>query len=297
MNCQTLNKFKSRYRRNKRSTKNNIFVAMKICRFFSYTMFIAISACSVNTETDQQIDIAQSEIIQDNELDMIMKKIDDKLPDLTRIESMVYYKEDASSVEATAYLDENNLITKITQEHLDGPTGYKTVIQFYSNKGVRFASRKTSVKVANENPYFSEEITFYDTNGIPNYSKERTAEYEANIDGQYFISIDTIRHNDKEAFLILQQKDTYATTFQGFVESGPFHFLIVGGNTNNDSYTASLSIQEDSPTLRYLRQQGKQALGTELHIEFERYIDPTGYMMQILRSVSLVERKTQNKQQ
>lgn len=90
---------------------------------------------------------------------------------------------------------------------------------------------------------------------------------------------------------VLRQEGPYATTFQGFVESGPYHFLIVGENVPANGYTASLSIQEDSPTLRYLRKEGKNALGKELSIQFEKYIDGQGYIMQILKSVALVERR------
>jgi len=264
---------------------------MKAYSFIAYAMFVFVVSCSHNIDSNELNNQEQTNVVEDNEWDSLIRKIDQELPELTRIESLVYYKEDASSMEAIAYLDQNNLITKITQEYLDGHTGYKTTLQFYSNGGVRFASRKTSVKGEANNAFFSEEITLYDPKGSIILSKERRSEYEANIESEYFYLVDTIRHDDSEAFLILRQQDAYSTTFQGFVENGPFHFLVVGEHTEKDGYTASLSIQEDTPTLRYLREKGKLALGTELEIEFERYVDPTGYMMQILRKVALVERK------
>jgi len=275
--------------------KNLYLCTMKNYQVSLFTLFVLLFSCSPKNKTEDSQTQQQTTFIQDNEWDDLMKKIDDELPELTHIESLLYYKEDVSSMEAVAYLDQNKLITKIEQESIDGPTGYKTRLHFYSNGGVRFASRHTSIKGLKENAYFSEEITFYAPDGTPTLSKERKSEYEINIESEQFHRIDTVRHSDENAFLVLKQQGPYATTFQGFVESGHFHFLVVGEHTPDNGYTASLSIQEDSPTLRHLRKEGKNALGTELNVEFERYIDPTGYIMQLLKNVRMVEQKRNGK--
>jgi len=256
---------------------------------FLFLIVFALSSCSTQTVNDEgENQQTSSTIVADNEWDELIKKIDEECPELTRIESLLYYKEDMSSMFAVAYLDQNKLITKIEQESVDGVTGYKTLLSFYSKDGIRFASQFSTVKGSGENAYFSQERTFYSPQGLPTLTKERKSTYEIHIDNEPFYASDTVRHSDQNAFLILKQQGPYATTFQGFVESGAFHFLVVGENTTN-GYSASLSIQEDSPTLNYLRKAGEKALGLPLHVDFEHYKAPTGYTMQLLRSVSVVK--------
>lgn len=264
---------------------------------FAYILvaFVCITACNNSSEKEEVkpgTEEKKTPVVKDGEYDELMAKIDLDLPNLTRIESLIYHKEDGSSVSATAYLDQNNLITKIEEEQISGGGyGSMTKFSYYSNGGVLFASKRAGEKIKNKTAYFSEEISFYSPDGNVKESKERTGDFEEYIDTEEFRKIDPIKHSNDRALRILHQKGEFLTTFQGFVESGAFHFLIVGENVPNGGYTASLSIQEDNPTLRYLRKEGKNALGKELQVEFEKYLDGQGYIMQILKSVALVERK------
>src|SRR5690606_28041500 len=253
-------------------------------------LFVACNSTKQEETTDQ---IAQKkEIIQDGEYDELMQKIDDNMPNLVKIESLTYSKEDGSAVTATAYLDQNDIITKIEEEVISsGKYGAITRYHYYSNGGVLFATRRIGEKIQNNEPFFSEEISFYDPNGKVKESKERIAKYEEYLDNQEFNKAQPISHSNERALRILQQKGEFMTTFQGFVESGPYNFLIVGEHVPDNGYTAALSIQNEDATIRYLRAEGRNALGKELLVEFEKYIDPQGYRMQILKKVSLVERK------
>ncbi len=265
-------------------------------KFLSFFMFFALlTACGGKTEPAAEAPETEEKeltpVVEASEFDALMEKIDGDLPNLARVESLIYSKEDVSSMAVTAYLDQNNLITKIEEDALDGKTGIRTRTCFYSNGGVRFASRRSTIKGEGEHAYFSEEVTFYSPEGKPTASKERVSAYEEHIEGEEYRKIDPVKHSDENAYLVLRQQGPYAVTFQGFVENGPYHFLIVGANVPSDGYTASLSIQEDSPTLRYLRKEGKKALGQELEVEFERHTDGMGYVVQLLKSVALIERR------
>lgn len=256
------------------------------------TIIAVLAACngSKNTPEETKTEEQLTSVAEANEFDVLMEKIDLELPDLPRVESLNYHKEDGSFVSVIAYLDQNDLITKIEEERIDGKNNLNAKLHYYSNGGVLFATKKASEKVKGNIAYFSEEISFYSPEGKVTESKERTADFEEYIDGEEFRKIETVKHDHSNAIQALRQEGPYTTTFQGFVESGPYHFLIVGEDVPN-GYTASLSIQEDSPTLRHLRKEGKNALGKELEIQFEKHIDGQGYIMQILRSVALVERR------
>lgn len=233
---------------------------------------------------------SSDEVVADSELDALMQKIDGQLADLTRIESLLYMKEDGSSAKAIAYLDKNDLITKIEEVELDGKTGIKTYRWFYSNGGVQFASKVGTIKGEGMNAYYSEEISFYDAKGNVVSSKVRNSEQEINIDLAQYYPMKSIKHDDSNAFEILRQQGKFATTFQGFVEHSGYHFLVVGENAP-EGYSASLTIQQDGPTLRYLRGKGKDALGELLQVGYERMVDEMGFDLTILTSVALVKSK------
>lgn len=265
---------------------------MKFLTFF--TVLILLVACKNsdnNTEEPTKADTPLAPLAEANEFDSLMEKIDQDLPNLARVESLIYYKEDGSSMAVTAYLDQNNLITKIEEEELDGKTGIKTRSCFYSNGGIQFASRRTTIKGEGMDAYFSEEVSFYTPEGKVKESKERVSDDENYIENEEFRKIKSIKHSNENALKVLKQQEPYVTTFQGFVENGPYHFLIVGEDVPTNGYYSSISIQEDSPTLRYLRKEGKKALGKELEVQFERHTDGMGYVVQILRGLALVERK------
>jgi hypothetical protein len=264
---------------------------MKLLTFLAALTLLVACKNSENQTEEPQPEKPLAPLAEANEYDSLMATIDESLPNLSRVESLIYYKEDGTSMAVTAHLDQNNLITQIEEEHLDGKTGIKTKSYFYSNGGVLFASRKTTIKGEGIDAYFSEEVSFYSPNGKVKESKERISDDEGYIENEVFRKIKSVKHSNENAFKVLKQQESYITTFQGFVENGPYHFLIVGEDIPTNGYYSSLSIQEDSPTLRYLRAEGKKALGKELAVEFERHVDGMGYIIQILKSVSLVERK------
>ena len=156
---------------------------------------------------------------------------------------------------------------------------------------IQFASKKLSEKLKGNTAYFSEEITFYSPDGKVKQSKERISDFEEYIANEEFRKIDPVSHSSEEAFNVLKQQGQFKTTFQGFVDSGPYHFLIVGENVENDGFTSALSIQKEDATLKFLRSEGQKAIGKELQVQFEKHMDNQGYLMQILIDVAIVERK------
>lgn len=267
---------------------------IKDMKFFTFfTTLVLLTACnsSDNNTKESKEKTPLAPLAEASEYDSLMAMIDRNLPDLSRVESLIYYKEDGSSMAVTAHLDQNSLITKIEEDQLDGKTGIRTKSYFYSNGGVQFASRRTTIKGEGMDAYFSEEVSFYTPEGKVKESKERISDDENYIENEEFRKIKPVQHSNENAYKVLKQQGQYVTTFQGFVENGPYHFLVVGEDVPADGYYSSISIQEDSPTLRYLRAEGKKALGKELDVQFERYTDEMGYIVQILRDLALVERK------
>ena len=248
---------------------------------------LLVSACE-STNTDEQESGEQTSYVDDGDLDVLIATIDVELADLTMVKSMIYLKDDESTASATAYLDKEEKIVKIEEVLYDSKTASFIYQDFYYKNGVQFATRLRKQKSLGDNTYFSEVVSFYDEKGNVTESKERAAPYEEYLGAEGYKKTNKEAHSSDNAYDILYQRGAFKTTFQGFASAGNYDFLIVGGPEEN-GYTSSLSIQADSPTLRYLRKEGKNALGHELRVEFERFTDTQGYEMQILHDLALVK--------
>lgn len=262
-------------------------------KIFLYTLILFVAAaCGSNSK--QEVENTTTELsgekIKPTDLDQLMLDIDFQAPNLVRVESLTYLKADGSMMVATAFLDQNKLITKVVEEYAEVSKNIRSRTEYYSNGGVLFATRRQSEKVKDNQAYFSDEVSFYDENGKVTSSKERVADFEEDIENATYYKIKNVEHSNELALQVLGQKGQFATTFQGFVEQSGYQFLIVGEDVAGDGFTSSLSIQEDDKTILYLKREGKKALGKELKVDFEKITDQQGYKIQILKSVALVER-------
>lgn len=262
---------------------------MKIKFWTLIVLTWALVACNNNpSEADANSDVNDKSYVDDGDLDVLIATIDVELGELTMVKSLMYLHDDESTASTIAYLDKDEKIVKIEEVLFDSKMNSFVYQDFYYKSGVQFASRLRKAKTLGQNHYFSEVISFYDEKGNVTASKERAAQFEEYLSAEGYKKVENEKHSSDNAYAILQQKGKYATTFKGFVTAGQYDFLIVGGPEDAD-YTSSLSIQEDSPTLRYLRKEGKNALGQQLRVEFERFTDPQGYEMQILRDLAIVK--------
>lgn len=262
-------------------------------KIFLYTLILlVVVACGSNSKQEAKNDSVElsGEKIKPSDLDKLMLDIDFQTPNLVRVESLTYLKSDGSMMVVTAFLDQNELITKIVEEYADVSKNIRSRTEFYSNGGVLFATRKQSEKVKDNQAYFSDEVSFYDEEGNVKSSKERIADFEEDIENASYVKINNVAHSNELAMQVLNQKGQFVTTFQGFVEQSGYQFLIVGEDVKGDGFTSSLSIQEDDKTILYLKREGKKVLGKELKVDFEKITDQQGYKIQILKSVALVER-------
>lgn len=268
---------------------------MKYFKLLFISSVLVLSACSETNEapTLEEYEKAHPEEagLASTTVDEKMLALDEKQDKMPQIKSLLYTKEDHTMVDVTAYLDEQNKIVKLIDYYQDGKTGVIKQTYFYFNDGILFASKKIQeIRPKDKTPYYSEVVTFYDEKEKALSSKERITDFEENLETAIFQPSETQSMSPAHSYKVINQKDEYAVTFQGFVNSGPYDFLIVGENKPN-GFTSSISIQEPSQTLLYLKNKGKEELGRPLVVSFERYMDEQGYEMQILSDVKLIENK------
>ncbi len=261
---------------------------MKI-KFLLYIFFaLLVAACNTKDSDSNDSTVNDLSYVDDGDQDLWIAQINVELPELTCVKSLLYIHDDESTASSYAYLDKDENLIKIEEALFNSKTNSFEYRDFYFKDGKQFASSEKQQKELNNQPYFSEVVSFYNDKGDVIASKERTATFEEYLDNEGFKEVKKSAHNSDNAYAILRQEGPYKTQFRGFVEAGAYDFLIVGG-PDEFGYTSALSIQEDSPTLRFLRKEGKKALGQDLRVSFERFTDNQGYEMQLLRDLAILK--------
>lgn len=252
-------------------------------------VILTFTFTSCNNSSDEQEGESTSiSYVDDGDFDVQIAIIEAELAEQVLVKSLMYLHDDGSTASTYAYLDKEDKLIKIEEVLFDVNTNSFIYQDFYFKAGKQFASRLRKQKSLGEKTFFSEVVSFYDEKGAVTASKERAAQFEEYLGMEGYKACENQKHDSENAYAMLYQKGKYQTAFRGFASAGNYEFLIVGGNDEND-FTSSLSIQEDSPTLRFLRAEGKKALGQKLKVEFERFTDQQGYEMQLLRDLAIVK--------
>ncbi len=257
--------------------------------FFSFLVVSCLLfACSSSEEDTTKKADTKITYVDDDEKDVYVATIEAEKEDYTLVKSLMYLREDGSTASTYAYLDKEDQIKKIEEVHFDEKTNSFIYQDFYLKDGVLFVSKHRAQRSFGDQNVFGEQVSYYKADGAVLNSKDRVAQFEEYLGEQSFRKIDPVSHSMDVAYRMLRQEAEFQTTFQGFVNAGAYDFLIVGG-ANATDYTSSLALQEDNATLRYLRKEGKKALGQLLRVNFERFTDVQGYEMQILTDLALIK--------
>ncbi len=262
---------------------------MKISILFGAFILVLFTACNSKEPENATDQTTPTNEVMPNEVDQLMLDMDADEANMPMAQSLLYTKEDNTMTDAKVFFDKNEVVAKISDYYLDGTTGMVIRTSFYFNGGIKFAARRTQeLKNDAGKPYFSEIVTFYDKKGKATSTKQRRADFEELLENETFFKTDITQIDEKIALQKINMENEFAVTFQGFVESGPYEFLIVGENKAN-GYSSSLSIQTPLSAIGYLKNRGKEELGTPLVVQFERMIDSQGYEMQLLLDVKVVK--------
>lgn len=263
---------------------------MKTLIYFSAIIALFLIACKTDSTPVQEATEDKVTYVDDNDTDALIAVMELEKEDQTLVKSLMYVNDIGETASVFAYLDKEDNIKKIEESRYDPKTATYTYQEFYLKNGVIIASKRRAPKSIGTQLIYSEEVSYYDEKGNILESKDRAAKFEELLASEIYKKSENKNHSSENAFEILKQVGTYSTTFRGFASSGPYEFIIVGGPNENDFYS-SLSIQEPTPTIRFLKAEGKKALSQELRVSFERFRDPQGYEMQILQDLAILKDK------
>lgn len=212
----------------------------------------------------------------------------DANPELRIFSSLEYMNGDRQLYEVHAYRDtiDTNFVKLIeyTSAKLTGTLQSNT---FYYKEGKKVASRQLAEEGEDENLHFVERVTYYDENEKAIVTKERTAEYEEQLEDAAFIAGSTKELSADGAMRALNQTGEFAPLFEGFVEGEGDLYMVVGENKPN-GYTSALLVQSRNGLVDRMYKDPESFKGKQLSIAFSKEMSPDGNY-QLLYGASLVE--------
>jgi hypothetical protein len=256
-----------------------------------FTLFVVVfflAACGTSeTPVDTESEHSSEDLVYKGQEEIDAKIADrDDYAKWNPLNSLIYTHSDGSTRDASAFLNDKEEILKLIFRFADTKTEVYGERVFYVENGKKFATRETFYDNTLKNPVFIERFTVYDKNEKPIYSKERSAEYEIDLEKAMFKMISPKDCSIAEALQVLREEGPFETTFQGFASNGEMEFVIVGEN-KEIGYTSSIAVQHREGDIMKLMQNERKYVGVPLKVLFERIVDERGFEFQALLGLKI----------
>jgi len=158
---------------------------MKKLSIYFLCLMLLIAACksnnskkSIDQTEKQQKDLIVYTLKDEKSFDKQMMEIDSFVLAYGKFASSLDYgKEDNTTIQAVAHLDNDENIVKLVENFTEKDATIMGTNSFYLHDGKVFMSKE--IFVTNTSSDFTERISYYAPNGICLKSKERTAVSEA----------------------------------------------------------------------------------------------------------------------
>lgn len=234
---------------------------------------VYLTACSSSTENlnENKVEKKGNIVISFNnekdmdkrmvEIDTIVSKAD------TQANSLNFTGSNGETIEVIGHLDPKNEIMKLEEQFSNGNGKDYGTRFFYFNDGKVFATFEQLNEPVGDLYTYIERISYYDKKGKVIKTKERRGEYDG-IESKAYKPIDLHSISTERAFRCLNNKKEFETTFQGFVDQGPYTYLVVGGK-GKDGYTSALRLDFKDNAIAILLSNPEGYLGEPMKVNFQ----------------------------
>ncbi len=245
-----------------------------IKKIFLLVSLVYLASCSTPTDklNEEHAPVKEGDVVisfkDEKDMDKRMVEIDTIISKAdTQANSLNFTGPDGETIEVIGHLDSKNEIMKLEEQFSDGNGKESGTRFFYINSGKVFASfEQLNVPVGDLFTYV-ERISYYNKNGGVIKTKERRGEYDE-IYSKSYAPAEFHKITTERAFRCLNNKKEFATTFQGFVDQGPYTYLVVGGNSKN-GYTSALRLDFKDNAIAILLADPKGYLGEKMEVNFQ----------------------------
>lgn len=254
---------------------------------------ITLFACQDSSETviDANDTNSSPNVYQPDQralaIDQWMEKVD-HLMELRIYSTLEYMNGDHELYQVEAYKDtmDTNFV-KLVEFTTSKLTGTLQSTSFYYQDGKKVATRELKEEGSEADLHFVERITYYGDQEESLVTKQRTAEYEEQLEDAAFEVGKAVEVSETKAVRALEQTGEFAPLFEGFVEGEGDLYIVVGENKPN-GYTSALLVQSLNGLIGRMYKDPENFKGKELSIAFSKEFSPDGDY-QLLYGASLVE--------
>jgi hypothetical protein len=256
---------------------------MKNLSLFILAMLLTLAACKSNNSKKSIQETPQKGLI-------VYKLKDEKSFDKQRMEidsfvlaygqfasSLDYSKEDKTTIQVDAHLDNDDNIVKLVENFTDKDAARMGTNTFYLHNGKVFITKEIFTSTSSSS--IAERISYYAPNGICLKSKERKAVSEAALPKAKFDAVPKTVCNIDRAMRALNQEKEFATTFQGFIQSGKDTYMLVG-TPGAGGYTSALKVRQNDPFIAEIRKDELRYLNGTIYLQFDKIQEVGGFTYQ-----------------
>ncbi len=256
---------------------------MKKLNLFILAILLILTACKSSNSKKLHRETPQKGLIvyklkDEKSFDKQMMEIDSFVLAYGQFASSLdYSKEDKTTIHVDAHLDNDDNIVKLVENFTDKDATRMGTNSFYLHNGKVFITKE--IFTSTSSSFISERISYYAPNGICLKSKERKAVSEAALQKATFDAVPKNVCTIDRAMRALNQEKEFATTFQGFIQSGKDSYMLVG-TPGTGGYTSALKVRQNDPFIAEIRKDELRYLNGTIYLQFDKIQEVGGFTYQ-----------------
>jgi len=250
-------------------------------------LLVLLAACDSPEKAGRGGDKTPQNIVvsfrNEAEMDARMIEIDSMVAKTGLVANSLFYsKESGENLQVNGYMGggADTSILRIEEVFNQDENGFSGRRMYYLNNGKAFVIHEKIDVSTPQKSQFVERISYYDPSGKVLKTKERSSNYEEEIEGVAFKPAALVTLSIDRVMRALNQEKEFQTTFQGFVDQGAQSYLIVGEN-KPDGYSSALMVSFKDKLINELGKDQQGYLGVPVIVNFEKYLDETGIEFQV----------------
>jgi len=269
--------------------QNNMHMKRLLISGIIFAMAVLVSACG-NAGKQEDAKVVSTKLSNEESLEAEIKAVEETIAKSDQVASSLRYtKENGASIVVLAHVDDAGKILKIEEVFNDGDNGNNGTISYYMQGKFPFATREYfEDRTSAETPKFVERKSYYDKAGKVLRTIEKRVNYEEELDAAAFVPVALHNCPLTRAQKVLDQKDEFETTFQGFVNVEVLNYLVVGEPKAN-GYTSAMRADYEDDFIKDALKNEKKYMNRKIRVSFETVQDPSGFEYQMYHGAEWVE--------
>jgi len=259
---------------------------------YLFCVVICLSSCNPSNKEHNTIENKSANLVvhhlkNEETFDAQLIEIDSFILAYGKVASSLdYSKEDGTFEHADAHLNEEGDFLRVDEQFRESNDGIAGLRSFYVLDKKVFASRElVSANGSSASGELIERISYYAPNGTCLKTKERKGSSEDVMKRIPFNAVPKLVCNFDRVLDMLNQKNEFRLTFQGFINAKDGKYLVVGEPGEN-TFTSALKIEKPDAFIREVEKDQLKFINGTIFVNFDKVREMNGYTFQRYLSAS-----------